>query len=230
MGQWRNRLGGIVHSGSTMRTLLLRTRLKQQAKNGRKVVHEVESADQAADLKLWEQGNLSWYSDDMLEARSALRESQGVIAELQLWWTTTIDEAPGKESKDAIASKAAYLKAMSKLYKVMIEAGEYDAEEARDCAEEDYERDLNGSTEMTRTLFCNAIFELADCALGSPIKPGLGPALPHSALRSCLVSHSSSRSMGAVGRRTRLCHLPSCLARRHCVTHRRDQWSTPVEE
>lgn len=164
---WRDRLGGLVGGGSIMRSLMLRTKLKHQTKSSTDVVKEVQDAEDIAKLAYWQQGDASFYTAEMMERRAALRESKDVRDILQIWWETAIasdgnNSVRAKPGADIALSKAGYLSVMRKLYKVMVETGEYDDEEARVCAEEDYERDLQGSPEMTRTLFQSALFELAD--------------------------------------------------------------------
>jgi hypothetical protein len=141
MGLWRKHLSRVVSAGSVMRTAVLRNRLKRQHTQGSSVVTEADAAERAK-LAYWEQGDESMYTPEMLQQRAALREHRAVQQILQVWWHTALQVSPSRasESDSQTLSRTAYLTMLAKIYKVMIEEGEYSAAEALECAAEDYER------------------------------------------------------------------------------------------
>ena len=180
---WKRRLGGVAAGRGLMRSLLLRQRLKRQATSG----HAITEVSNPSDLAFWQQGDSTFYTPEMLEQRTAIRGAKPVVDILHIWWETALACDPASRwpsqqqhaearahacaavaatgesgMQEATLSREGYLVMLSKLYKVMIETGEYDAAEARACAAEDYDRDLQGMEAMTRSLCCDALFELAD--------------------------------------------------------------------
>ena len=155
---WRQRLGGMISAKRTVRTLLTATRMK------RVDTSKVTFEDGVA---IWQQGDMSLYTDAAVQKRAAVRHDAGVLKYLHVWWETalrsmrrSLQSGRSHTHSEHGLSKEEYISMMKKIYKVMID--EYDEDDALECAEEDWEKDAQGSTALSRELFCDAIFELAD--------------------------------------------------------------------
>ena len=108
------------------------------------------------------QGNLDLYEDIMLMKREKLKHHPDVINAIDRWWDNLI--IPKFDlNKDTLLSKKEYFKFHRCLFLAIVEdADEKPLEEANDMAEADWGSDSKGGTHLTRDLFFDAIFELAD--------------------------------------------------------------------
>ena len=150
-----------IRSGGAVSRLRMKARLRQQhTQSDGKAITEIE---EGADVKYWQQGDVGMYSEENVAKRAALRQNGSVLDALHGWWkcalngytAVTATEADGVAT--AQLTKEQYMDVMRKLYKVMIEADEFDEEDARASAEEDWERDVQGSVAMQRETFGDAL-------------------------------------------------------------------------
>jgi hypothetical protein len=153
-----------------------RRAVQQQAEFERR--REAAPEKQAAPEKLqyWDQGDALLYEKDALARRIALRRHPLVRGALHRWWETalrsvqtgTAGRRPAKGEADGAGGEVQvtrikpwqYRLVMHKVYKALVE--EWNPEAADACALEDWERDSKGGEDMTRELFNDALFELAD--------------------------------------------------------------------
>ena len=156
-----------MSGGRTVRQLLTASRMRKH--DSSKIVLEEGAA-------IWQQGDLTLYTEENVRQRAAVRQHAEVLELLHRWWSTALRSMhleksfadmvaqPSKVGDDGIVehelSKSHYVSMMKKMYRVMIE--EYDEEDAEECAKEDWEKDVRGGTALGREAFCDALFELAD--------------------------------------------------------------------
>jgi hypothetical protein len=143
MSLWRKKLGPLLLARRWTRGSALKSRLRQQTK--------MASRD----------GRGSFYSEDQLAKRSALRQDPAVLDALHMWWSAALVTKDAAE--DGRLAKLAYLAIQRKIYKVLSE--EFDEKDALDCAEEDWTRDVQGLDFMGRESFTDGLFE---CVLAFP--------------------------------------------------------------
>lgn len=120
----------------------------------------------AADLEripFWQQGDESLNTEAILAVRARIRRHQKVVNELQLWWVAaqrSMRQSHGKAYEASKLSRDEYIRISRLLSKVLLES--YDADEAQQCAEEDFEADAGGGDTISREQFMDGIYELAD--------------------------------------------------------------------
>ena len=153
-GSWRQRLGAIVPGGRAAKSLLTAARIRRVT--GRAVT-EIE-AGQEGSVAFWEQGAASMYTNEAIVKRAEARHDPGVLDILHTWWETARRSL--LLGVGSPMEKRGYTMMMRKIYRVVIE--EYDEEDATACAEEDWEKDAKGETTLSREMFGDALFELAD--------------------------------------------------------------------
>ena len=119
--------------------------------------------------------------DGILSRRARLRNDEAVQKALAVWWRCAVGCAsPAPRTRPTYLTNAVRAKkqlnpddvpeitktifviVMAKVYKLMIPPSDFDPIKAREGAHEDWQRDLRGGTKMTKELFCDAIFELAE--------------------------------------------------------------------
>lgn len=120
----------------------------------------LEVADEAAlaAIPLWQQGDMSLYTADKIEARYSLRHHKLVIAELQRWWLTILRSRP-KRSVEGIEHDE-YIELSKLIFKALIPS--YNSADATASAEEDWIADCKGAPFLSRGLFLDSLFELCD--------------------------------------------------------------------
>ena len=125
------------------------------------VVMTADSADVLSQLRLWEQGDASMYTRDALEARHRNRSDPQVWKYLNAWWCVAMGSA--KPSMDAIMPKEVYVGMYVRVCKALLEDGEaWDEQEAIRLVEGGWHDDSRGTGRLTRTMFNDGLFELAD--------------------------------------------------------------------
>lgn len=127
----------------------MKTRLRQQLEK------QPDTADEAG-----APGRNSFYSEEMLEKRSAVREDAKVLEALHMWWITALQTKDVVALENGTLAKDAYVAIQCRVYKALMD--NYDEEDALACAEEDWERDVQGLDAMHRDSFTDGLFELAD--------------------------------------------------------------------
>ena len=118
------------------------------------------------------------WDDANLAARVALRQHPDVLDALRVWWTTarrSVEQRGRAEmSEKSEMSREQYVLCSMKMYKALIM--EWDEDDARESAVDDWQRDCHGRPTLSETDFFDAIFELADiwttgCALLPLLRP-----------------------------------------------------------
>ena len=109
----------------------------------------------------WEQGDPTLYTEENERKRQSLRHHPAVEQALETWWTTAMStiEADGR-AKEEFLRKDDYIMVSKCMYKALIET--YDEDEAIAEAEDDWEKDSQGTGALGKKLFLDAMFELAD--------------------------------------------------------------------
>ena len=109
----------------------------------------------------WEQGDPTLYTEENEAKRQSLRHHPEVKQALEKWWETAMStvEADGR-AKEEVMRKEDYITVSKCMYKALIET--YDEAEALAEAEEDWEKDSQGTGALGKKLFLDAMFELAD--------------------------------------------------------------------
>ena len=89
-------------------------------------------------------------------SRQGLRHHPRVLASLEAWWACAREMCGGAEEVDA----GQYLRIFKKVYCGMV--AEYDEEEAVASVRDDWGHDSCGRASLTREMFFDCVFELAD--------------------------------------------------------------------
>jgi hypothetical protein len=149
------------------------------AKRGVNVTTSVDSIEDAASLRLWEQGDESMYELDNLNMRFSNRHDSAVLKALQSWWDCAQKQRAALLSQQLVVvnaatqaaaravqtlPKIAYHAMYIRICKVLLEdEGGWDYPEAVRLADESWVSDTKGSGMLTRTGFMNSLFELVCC-------------------------------------------------------------------
>ena len=147
-------------------------------------VTEVTNAEDVANLRWYEQGDMQLQTPEMLEKRAALRQDKVVLRELNVWWDAALkgsfaaaaagrrqmsreldfdlEEVDGGEQSPAI-NKSRYVAIMTKMALALLEDDEpKDIQEARKQARESWSEDAGERATLSRKRWLDSIFELAD--------------------------------------------------------------------
>ena len=146
-------------------------------------VTEVTNAEDVANLRWYEQGDMQLQTPEMLEKRAALRQDKVVLRELNVWWDAALkgsfaaaaagrrqmsreldfdlEEADGGEQ--TAINKSRYVAIMTKMALALLEDDEpKDIQEARKQARESWSEDAGERATLSRKRWLDSIFELAD--------------------------------------------------------------------
>lgn len=128
---------------------------------------EVSSAEELKNLSRAQQADLSFNTLEAWEQRIALRRHPVVREALHNWWLAVLATLrPGLAEGEVVpvVDKATYIKIYEKIFCELAEQdGEvYDEEEAREYAEEDWREESKDGRTMSREVFLQAVFEIAD--------------------------------------------------------------------
>jgi len=133
------------------------------------VVLEVSNAAKLASLPYWAQGDAAFYMQGVLEARMALRRDAAVASVLEEWWRTALNSLRAAAAEDRaeghlLLQKRHYLLVWSRVHKALVGGapGEGHDGSVAASADAEWELDRKGAAAMTRELFLDAIFEIAD--------------------------------------------------------------------
>ena len=119
-------------------------------------VHEVESRKALSDVPYWNQGNADFYTESALSERFSLRQHPRVVGMLHQWWAMVLRSIQaGGDPSAAELEKTDYCKLLCRIYKALLKP--YNAKDAREAAEEDWEEDAQGRRTMNRELFMEAL-------------------------------------------------------------------------
>lgn len=124
-----------------------------------KVITTVEDEAVLSELELWQQGDVSLYEDEKLKQRARLRNSTLVREELQQFWLAAQLSIGVGEDRSTL-TRDGYMQMFDRIYRVVLR--EYDAADAAVQIAADWANDAKGQPAMSRKMFCDALFELAD--------------------------------------------------------------------
>lgn len=144
-----------------------RAKLTKQAEMAAHLVTEVQTNEEAAKVELWQQGNHDMYNDEAIEQRLKMRRDPRVRKVLDTWWSTAVRGADPDfdgDELDATLSFQNYTMMMRRLYRVMLST--FDEVDAMKQITEDWHEDTKGKDVLSRRLFQDAIFQLADLWTG----------------------------------------------------------------
>eukprot|EP00966_Prymnesium_polylepis_P312069 7210672-Prymnesium_polylepis.1 len=128
-------------------------------------VQEVGSRKALSEVPYWNQGNSDFYTESALSERFSLRQHPRVVGMLQQWWAMVLRSIQaGGDPSAAELVKADYCKLLCRIYKALLNP--YNAKDAREAAEEDWEEDAQGHPKMSRELFMDALCARA-CLAGT---------------------------------------------------------------
>ena len=133
---------------------------QQQIQAGN-IVTDVADASELEAVPLWAQGDAHLATKEKMAERQVLRYHPKVLAALQLFWEAAQRslQSGGDTSANELHRKGHALM-LRRIYRVMIR--DFDAADCERCIAEDWERDARGKDALSRKLFCDAFFELAD--------------------------------------------------------------------
>ena len=130
------------------------------------VVFEVDNEDELAKVSKYQQADASLHTVESWETRLKLRREATVRNVLQDWWKAMVRTLRQTLPDDVvpIVEERAYIRMYHTLFRVLsaYEGEEYDPEEATCTAMEDWASDCRGASTMSRELFMDCIFQLAD--------------------------------------------------------------------
>ena len=148
-------VGAALESARIARTIELGRALRDRA------VLEVENESAKSELPFWKQGDDEVYTATAVSSRMALRRRPCVVDALETWWAAaqrTVSQ--GKtEMLCTSVSMHEYVRIFSLLF-CDLTGG--DEEEAHELVLEDWRRDAAGCEAMSREMFLDAVWELAD--------------------------------------------------------------------
>ena len=139
--------------------------LPKALKHNNAVKTTVESHDELANLKTWEQGDDAMYTKENVERRLKNRHHPKVNKLLNLWWKNAMAAFLKKNSRADPESmpKSVYMDVYIRMCEALLDEDEvWDAAEARRITEESWEEDSQGLGALTRTMFADGLFELTD--------------------------------------------------------------------
>jgi len=125
------------------------------------VITEVSSSNFMTEVPLWMQGNQQMAEMESVKKRFALRHHPLVLEALNGWWTTAQSSMKAGGGSGQRLSKDDYVEIFTKVFTVMVE-DDFDPDEARASAEEDWAKDAKGGNSLRRCDFLDSLFELAD--------------------------------------------------------------------
>lgn len=147
------------------------------------VAFSVENEQELRKLRLWQQGDEEMHTREALEARYRNRSHPGVWHWLNEWWKAAMGEVVEQTASDPPLPKNAYVAVFVRVCKLLLdEDEEWDEIEATRIVEDAWEEDSHGLGHMTRSMFNDAVFELAECACRS-LDPSRARPLPRTAHR-----------------------------------------------
>ena len=152
---WRIKLGPVLLARRWTRAAALKRRLKEQFRAAATKAKEMSGTERhSSSLRN------SFYTDEQLVKRTALRTNESVLEILHVWWRTALETNDVIRTNEGTCLKDAYVAIQCRIYKAMME--DFDATDATTCAEEDWKRDTQGQESMGRDAFTDGLFELAD--------------------------------------------------------------------
>lgn len=157
-----------VKQARNTRALHEEVQIRSQAKaavllmeTGQVVTVQESDAERAA---LWQQGDASLNTTDMLRARRALRRDGSVIEALDAIWQCVLRteglSAANPDAPGQIATRSGYECVLMRAYRVLLQ--DWDPVDASSCIADDWEADSGGAAGLTREAFGDAIFQVAD--------------------------------------------------------------------
>ena len=178
----RHRLGAVISAsqrwqdvkhtvqfGQSATDLLEKNRAHEAARAdiAEHLVLEVDSEEALAVVDKRLQGDAELHTVEMWEKRFALRRHKVVREELHKWWMAALPALQSRVDEGQIhphMDKESYFRIYQLLFRAMAEReGEpYSDEEALASAAEDWASDSRDGHSVSRELFMDAIFQLAD--------------------------------------------------------------------
>ena len=131
------------------------------------LVLEVDSEEALAAIDKRLQGDAELHTVEMWEKRFALRRHKVVREELHKWWLAALPALQSRVAEGQVhphMDKESYFHIYQLLFRAMAarEGERYSQDEAIDCAAEDWASDSRDGQSVSRELFMDAIFQLAD--------------------------------------------------------------------
>lgn len=129
-------------------------------------ITHVASASDLKDIPYFQQGNSDMVTHDALSKRRMLRYEKCVDKVLRVFWTTAQNSASVKNDRarrvdDSPLPKGEFMKLNGKLYRALV--GPWDALDAEEIGQEEWNDSVGADeTMMSRSLFLDGIFEIAD--------------------------------------------------------------------
>ena len=139
----------------------LRNKMSSTRNSGAMTI--VENSEDLESIPYELQGDEELSTDKAIAVRAKMRRHPRVLEQLQMWWATaqhTMRVWHGENYDAAVLTRNDYVRIMVLVAKAMSDV--FDAEEAQQCAEEDFVEDAKGATTMSQKQFMNAVFELTD--------------------------------------------------------------------
>jgi len=115
---------------------------------------EVDSEKERAELDFRKQGNDEYYTNANLVERYTLMQSPAIRDAVSLWWHVVTG------GKRDVCKRRQYFEMSIRIQLALVSG--VTLEEAEACAEEDWDEDSEGKSEMDEEAFFRAMFQLAD--------------------------------------------------------------------
>ena len=109
----------------------------------------------------WQQGDIALYSTDALQVRMALRRVRQVAEALESWWQAARRSLLHTRDDTLAIDREQYVSLYARIYHALVGGTGFSA---RACAEAEWRHDSHGRPSMSRELFLDAVFALAECA------------------------------------------------------------------
>lgn len=122
------------------------------------VITVVASEQEAAELELWQQGDVSLYTPEQLNSRMRLRRDRRVAAALQMWWETAQRDYDDGSPEAGTITFEGYARMHLRLYRVVLKS--FSPDDATRCIHLDWQADTKGKGTLTRVAFYDSLFEV----------------------------------------------------------------------
>ena len=141
---------------------------------GEDLVTEVSDVNELKKCSKNQQADLSLNTLDAWEVRYSLRRTREVREALHLWWMAIARTLkPGlSDGEIPVVEKPTYVRLYDIIFRQLAkQQGErHDAEECKECAEEDWAAESKDGVTMGREAVLSCLFEIADlCATARPV-------------------------------------------------------------
>ena len=120
----------------------------------------MQEARESSSMQYNLQGDMEMHTLQNLRMRISFRSKPRIMQVLGVWWETAQRSAFNLASLPDTLDQEGHAKCLRPVYRALVD--DYDPEEMEEVVADDWRSDSRGEPELSRDMFCDAIFELAD--------------------------------------------------------------------